>query len=223
MLRCESKAIVGRLGRIRELYVFPQDEILLSGGSTQPRIGWKKGQERPWAHIVLIQCATRLNGLAYINMREVDLSPSIRSGRHYRSLTRLDLRLCKFAGILQLHRFVTSFPTLSDLTLSHVYFHSRIIPLDIPKGGHPLVRLRLSGGHGAMTAVSQRLSRVHLVRYLEYLYWWPFHMEQAEDEWTTLIEAIDGTSLQELRCDVPSSWQGQWAFSLFQASFADDI
>lgn len=216
LLRYKSEAIEEYLRRTRELCVWPRDDKQYFDEEQrrwQPRIGWRKGQQRPWAHLVLIQCAKRLTSLTLIHMIQVDLSPShnlaIRSGLYYHRLTKLVLSECKFMGIPQLHQFVTSFPALSDLTLTLLRLHSKIIPSHIPGGGHPLTRLTLwLNGHDITASLSQWLSQAHLVRNLESLDWGLHEVDQAEEAWKTLTEAINSISLQELHCWMPSSWQG---------------
>ena len=202
VLRCDPEIMVRYLGRVRELIVYPEDKQFFDEERTQRRIGWKKGQEQPWAHLTLIQCARRLTGLTNISMSRIDLSPShpiaIRSGQYYHSLTKLDIIECTFTGILQLQSFVTSFPALSDLTLNWLEFHSTIIPSRLPEGGHALTRLELLGLYEIMAVVTRWLSQAQLVRNLEHLIWDPSGVEDAEEGWTTLVNAIDGPSLQKL-------------------------
>ena len=202
---------------MRELEVRPEDEQFFDREGQERRIGWKKGQERPWAHLILLQCARRLTGLRYIEMWNVDLSPShplaILSGRYYHSLTQLDLSYCTFAGIVQLHQFVTSFPALSNLRLVYLDFYSKIVPSQFPKGGNPLTRLELWLYNDAMTMVSRWLSRTQLVRHLQFLDWRPHNVENAAEEgWKTLTDALDCCLLQRLVMEVDQPWQGQSRF-----------
>lgn len=210
VLRCKSEAIIGCLGRMQQLWITPES---LGKEEPQSRIGWNKGQEQPWAHLALIQCAARLNNLTFIYMFRVNLSPShdlaIRSGRYYHRLTTLRIQDCSFTGLLQLQQFVTSFPALSDLTMQELRFHAKKIPSNLLKGGHPLSRLWVStNDHDSFIAVLQWLSQAQLVGNLESLDWWPYAVEKAEEAWNTFTEAIKGPSLQELRCRAHHSWHG---------------
>ena len=211
VLQCKSDALAGRLSRVRELSVWPRDQI-----GEWRRIGWEKGEVRPWAHLVLFQCETRLAGLTYIYMNDVDLSPlhpsAICSGQHYHSLTTLEFIGCKFAGILQLLQLVTSFPALSDLTLKWLTFRSKVTPPRLPKGGHPLTYLMLDLDYDVMAAVVQWLSQAQLVRNLEYLNW-EHGRKNIEEDWKTLTNAIDGPSLLGLFSYISQVSQG-WVFSL---------
>ena len=88
--RSTSPSIVGYLGMVRTLRIYPGS---LDG------IGWGKDQERPWAHLPLLYGATRLKGLTSITLSFVDLTifplVVLRCGRyHYDSITALELMHC---------------------------------------------------------------------------------------------------------------------------------
>ena len=218
MLRCESEAIAGYMGMVRELHVWQWGEQFLSRQETQRHIGWNKGQERPWSHLVLDYCSIRLAGLAYIELWGVDLSFShdmtIRSGCHYHSLSELVLNKCTFRNLSQLLRFVTSFPALSDLSLVDLRFRLEIIPSHIPQEGHPLIRLVLHGNYGTITTMSQWLTQAQLAQNLRRLElmnltYHPYtHMDEAEEACKALFETIDGSSHQSLCLSVGRFWRG---------------
>ena len=42
------------LERVREMRIWPRDDGYFDEQRTKPRIGWGKGQERPWGHMVLL-------------------------------------------------------------------------------------------------------------------------------------------------------------------------
>lgn len=216
VLQSKSETVSRYLERTQELYVWLCDEEFIYDERTQRRIGWNKGKERPWAHLALVQCATRLTGLRRIYLSDVDLSPShdmaILSGCNYYRLTTLSVMQCTFTSIHQLMQFVASFPALSDLSLWALRFRSKIevMPSDIPNGGHPLTRLELAAvGPDVVAAVSRWLTQVQLVRNLEYLFWQPYMGSFVEEALQTFTKHINGPFLRELHCWISdSSCQG---------------
>lgn len=216
VLRCKSESTAGYLRRVRELYVSSQNEEFFDKKRIRRWTRWNKNGERPWAHLALDYCSLHFTGLTYLDMHCVDFSLShsmaICSGCYYHSLTKLHFCCCTFIGILQLRQFMVSFPALSELTLNRLSLHSTVVPPYIPKGGHPLTRLRLQAWDDVMAAVSQWLSQAELVRNLRYLEWWPFDAEKVEEEWKTLTKAIDGPSLQELCCMMSHTWKSEYSF-----------
>lgn len=195
--------VVEYLEGVRELHV-----------DVWEKTAWKERQQRPWVHLVLIQCALRLTGLTCIKLWQVDFGQchltTLRCGIYYRSLTTLQLRWCKFSSVRQLHIFVTAFPALSDLSLGEIRFRVATIPLSIPKGGHPLTRLALRDmdhdlSHDESTAtptVSSWLVNAQLVDVLTYFQWHVRHPAVVRS-WKGFMETIHGSSLQELDISAP--------------------
>lgn len=228
-LRSKSESVAGYLGIARELHVSPSDNHSRDKDGKLQVIGWGRGEIRPWGHLVLLQCATRLTGLAHIKFEFMSLSPShdlaIRSGCYYRSVTSVELRNCACMNAHQLLQFVTAFPALTHLALWKVVFSSTINP---PHGsrerlrGRPLTHLVLMRNEDkAMATAIGWFIDAQLVRDLECLAWWPLQIENAEEVWKSFIEAINGPSLRELRCIVPHSWQGGKSSSIRVLSLAD--
>lgn len=220
VLRSQSPSIAGYLGRMRELHIWPLDVKFPDIDPTQPRVGWGKGQQRPWAHLVLLQCAVRLTGLTRIYMDAVDLSPShglaVRSGCYYRSLATLDLVECTFANVLQLHQLVTAFPVLTNLTLTRLKLHSMIVPIPrIYEARHSLTHLELTGEFDVVAVASRWLAKAQLVRGLESLKWLPRTIDNTEEAWRTLTQAIGGPVLQKLICPEPHFWKGLYPHSIW--------
>lgn len=210
-----SSSIRGYLGMVREMRIWPYDERPLDKEPEARCFGQIEGQERPWTHLVVLQCAAYLTGLTYINFRDVDWSQTyakaaaLHSGSNYHSLTTLVLWCCTFSDVLQLHRFVTAFPALSELTLDSITLRSLTtgMPSDIPMRGHLLTRLTLSGFDEAMSPISQCLAATALVQNLSYLKW--LHSSGvAELGWQRLTDAIDGASLQVLNCSIGYPFRG---------------
>lgn len=160
--------VVGYLGRVRDLRILP--EGLFGEERLQPLTGWGKGQERPWAHLVLVQCTTRLTGLTHIHLSDIDWTYyqdfTIRCGSYYLSLTTLVLCNCTFSNVLQLHLFVTAFPSLRHLSLVGIKLRSLKVPSRVPEGGHPLTQLELDCEDDVTALVSRFLASAQLMRNL---------------------------------------------------------
>lgn len=198
------------LPRVRELYVWVRDENYFDEKRKQPRFGWGKGQERPWSHDVLNQCAIQLDGLTSIYLKNFDWSrapdSSLSCGSNYRSLTTLELRYAIFANVGQLDVLVTAFPTLDDLRLHWIILQSPK-PLQVShdtKAGYSLTRLQLQCVEGIMAAVSLWLARAQLVQNLTILEWG----YGSQEDWKTVSEAIDAHCPQTLLLVMPRDWQG---------------
>lgn len=208
-------SIVEYLGGVQRLLIQPLDDKFIDKEEKQPRIGWGEGQERPWAHLVLIQCAAQLvDQLTQIRLYEIDWTcaqdSAVLCGRNYLSLSKLELFNCTFVDIGQLGLLVTGLPGLDVLSLRSIKLQSLkpLKPLQlssIPKAGHSLTGLELGCLQDVMAALTPWLAHTQLVRNLACLHWW---WEHSEDDWRAISEAIDGPCLQELYLYDHRDWKG---------------
>ena len=70
-----TSVIVRYLKLVRRLCIWSGDRVRsFEGLSSDLHLGGREGQERPWTHLVLIECASRLAGITHIELRKIDYS-----------------------------------------------------------------------------------------------------------------------------------------------------
>lgn len=205
-----DRTIQQYLGRARTLSVWLSPE-------RKPGTDSERGEERPWAHLVLLICAAHLSGLTFISLAGVDWSTShdlaLSIGHVYRSVTVLHLTNCTFKSILQLHKLVTAFPALAELSLRNTTLRSQVFPLHISTVILPLKHLQLFCENDVAPTIMQWLLSILPTRSLNHLTWLTrrYNCEEVPEE-AIAFEAITGflrgSSLEELYCRLPRTCEG---------------
>lgn len=212
ILHAHSVAIRGYLSMVRQLHIWPYDPFLEFSEFYLRNRGEQIVKNHLWAHLPLLQCAARLKGLTEIDIRCSDLSPShiiaICSGRHYPSVTTLNLSETTFSSVSQFNEFVAAFPALRHLSLSEITFNFLGAGPPVNKIGHPLRSLNIHDldNDGILKCFSLN---TQLVESLSVLRW---SCPRNEDKfWGQLMPAISSpyyTSLKTLVYHTESSGSG---------------
>lgn len=213
MFHSNSQSLAQCRGTVRELWVNPSDQRFFDEACTQPRIGWLKHQERPWAHLVLVQSAMQLTSLTTLLIQGVDWnhlnSVAIDCGPYHHSLTTLSLVICTFPNIIHLHQFVTAFPALRVLQLVDPKVNSARLSLQLPKTGHSLHSLHVGSNHNSMVTLWTYFSAYpRLVHNLSELDWMCQESQKGHEAWTATTETLDFIQLETLRYFLSRFWHG---------------
>lgn len=182
-LMLHSNSMQGYLSMVQELHLRPSNKCFLDADKMQLRIGWDNDQERPWVHLALLECATRLKGLIKLHFAQADLSPShpiaIGSGQHLRTVTFLKLEHTEFSCLLQFHQFITAFPALTHLHLCQIKLESRGHWLPVPTVGRSLRSLTVEEDINTDVIVKYFTANPQLVQSLHKLCWNGFEISGA--------------------------------------------
>lgn len=174
-LTLHSKSMQGYLSLVQELYLRPLDKRFSDTDKVQLRIGCGNDQERPWVHLALLECATRLKGLIRLHFAQSDLSPShpiaVGSGQHLRCVTFLKLEDTEFSSHLQFHQFITAFPALIHLHLCRIKIKLRGPWPPVPTAGHSLCSLTVEEHINTDVIVKYFTANPRLVQSLHKLRW----------------------------------------------------
>lgn len=205
----ESLPIAGYLRMVRELDIHGDSRDVSTGTLRWKRVKWDKNEQRPWVHLALEYSSARLSRSTKIHLTNIDWSQTwnpIICCANFSALTTLVLSGCRFSDVRQLHRFVAAFPSLGDLSLFQLSLRSTSTHSCVLKG-HPLQRLTFAPVEEETLAVLQWLTNAGWVQKLTYLQG-ATNQNVPDEEWETLIENIDGPSLQELDIEMNRCWRG---------------
>lgn len=157
----------------------------------------------PWFSEILVECSEYLTGVKRISLRSIEWTPAWRSSLSsitpYVSLEVLQINPGVFDDVEQLYLLLSAFPTLPHLILDCAD------PWFKTNSGHDLHKWP---GFQPLTTLEFR--RYKMVRWLGKLGYlghlksltWCGEFRAVQCKWRALSEAIDGSSLLSLCCDV---------------------